>query len=506
MVNHKYIDPDACTEVIGCVYQDISLLDNQKYSFTEEDFPNEFHRVLFGALYELHRIGVKEFDISSIEDFLENKTKSYGIYKNANGTEFLQTIREVINPSTFDFYYQRMKKMTLLRMYNERAGMDLSWLYDVDNITDLRKKEKQEDRFNKLSIYELGQLINGKIEKVKNKFLSDVQSSVIMAGEGIDDTLDMLRQSPAFGVPMYGNLFNTVYQGARLTKFYLRSANSGGGKSRRFIADACSLAATELYDPNLKTWVPGNVQTSVGYITTEQTYDEIQTMMLSFISCVNEDKILHNSWTPEEYERIKYAAQVLKKSKIYIKILPDFTLQDIEDTIRYFKSEYDISYVIHDYIHSSMKILGEVSGKAGVKGLREDNVLFMISVKLKDLANELGIFILSGTQINNEYHYTKTIDESVLSGAKSIAFKVDIGEVDVPVTEEDRGLIKTIVDKIGCDMPDLKCSIYKNRRGKWTRIYIWCKKDLGVCRVYPLFCTNWYYELLDIGGTQIKVK
>ena len=35
-----------------------------------------------------------------------------------------------------------------------------------------------------------------------------------------------------------------------------------------------------------------------------------------------------------------------------------------------------------------MKILSEVSSKTGIKGLREDNVLFMLSIKLKDLCNQ----------------------------------------------------------------------------------------------------------------------
>lgn len=31
--------------------------------------------------------------------------------------------------------------MTLLRMYNEKCGMDLSWLYDIDNILDVKKNK-----------------------------------------------------------------------------------------------------------------------------------------------------------------------------------------------------------------------------------------------------------------------------------------------------------------------------------------------------------------------------
>jgi hypothetical protein len=47
-----------------------------------------------------------------------------------------------------------------------------------------------------------------------------------------------------------------------------------------------------------------------------------------------------------------------------------------------------------------MKILSEISSKSKVAGLREDNILYLIGVKLKDLANEHGVFIISSTQLN----------------------------------------------------------------------------------------------------------
>lgn len=68
-----------------------------------------------------------------------------------------------------------------------------------------------------------------------------------------------------------------------------------------------------------------------------------------------------------------------------------------------------------------MKILSEISSKAGVKNLREDNILFMISVRLKDLCNEYGVFIMTATQLNSDYQTSSTPDQNLLRGAKSIA-------------------------------------------------------------------------------------
>lgn len=46
---------------------------------------------------------------------------------------------------------------------------------------------------------------------------------------------------------------------------------------------------------------------------------------------------------------------------------------------------------------TSMKILEEVTRRSGGVKLREDNVLFMLSNRLKDLCNKYGIFILTAT-------------------------------------------------------------------------------------------------------------
>ena len=83
----------------------------------------------------------------------------------------------------------------------------------------------------------------------------------------------------------------------------------------------------------------------------------------------------------------------------------------------------------HDYIHTSLKILEEISKKSGGVKLREDNILFMLSIRLKDLCNKYGIFIMSATQLNSDYQDSETPDQNLLRGAKSIADKIDYGSI-----------------------------------------------------------------------------
>ena len=146
MSKSKYTDTSSIVQVIGNIFNNPNILDmDEKYFFVEEDFVEEFHQIIFGSIYNLHQLGAKEISISSIEDYLEQRPKKLAIYKSFNGAEYLTKCSKGAKFSAFDYYYNRMKKMTLFRAYQEIAGMDLSDLYDPDNILDAKKKQKQEE-------------------------------------------------------------------------------------------------------------------------------------------------------------------------------------------------------------------------------------------------------------------------------------------------------------------------------------------------------------------------
>lgn len=501
----KYIDLSATIQVIGCIYQNPSLLDDERYFFNEEDFTEEFHKILFGSIYNLHALGAKEVNVNTIEDYLKDRPKSLATYKTYKGAEYLQKITENIQLSTFDYYYQRVKKMTLLRMYSN-AGMDLSWLYDINNILDAKKKQAQEDWLDNSSLDSIADLIDKKITEIRMKYVDDSNEDFIQAGDRMIELIESLQKRPEIGYPMYGPLINTVTRGARLKKFYLRSAATGVGKTRSMIADACSIACDKIYDSDLGKWIENGTKEPTMFITTEQEVDEIQTMMLAFLSNVNENHIIYNAYEEGELERVVYAAELIQKCPLYIKKLPDFSMKDIENTIKFGIHEWDVRYVFFDYLHTSMKILSEVTSKTGIKGLREDNVLFMISIKLKDICNEYGVFILTATQLNADYTTAQQYDQNLLRGAKSIADKIDLGMIMLKTSKEDKEALREVITRLKFEEPVIKISIYKNRRGQYKDILLWCKANQATCRVIPMFATDYNYQLIDLPDFKINVN
>jgi len=498
----KYIDSTSIIQVIGSVYNTPQLLDyGDKYVITENDFPDKFHKIAFGAIYKLHELGAEKINLENILDFLSSRPQSEAIFKQQKGEEWLLKASDAALSSGFDYYYGRLKKMSLLRAY-DNYGVDVSFIYDPDNILDIKKKQIQEDFLDNATLEDIAKKVDERIDAVRMEYVDDEYGEAHQAGEGIEELIERLKEHPEVGVPMYGPLVNTVTRGARLKKFYLRSAPTGVGKSRTMVADACNIGCNRIYDENFG-WIKNGVAEPTLYITTEQEKEEIQTMMLAFLACVNEDHILNGKYEGDEEKRVREAARILSESPIYIEVLPDFSLQDVEDRIKRNIRDHDVKYVCHDYIHTSLKILEEITRRSGGVKLREDNVLFMLSIRLKDICNKYGIFILSSTQLNGDYVEAETPDQNLLRGAKAIADKIDLGMIMLPVKEKDIEALGRILTTNTFERPNIKISVYKNRRGRYKGIYLWCNADLGCCRVKPMFATTYDYEIVSINDLKI---
>lgn len=863
-MSSKYVDISAVIQVIGNVFNNPSLLELQdKYIITDNDFSNEFHKVVFGSMFKLHELGVTEFTLENINDFLATRPKYEAVYKSNKGDEWILKASEAAVSTAFDYYYQRLKKFSLLRAF-DNYGIDVSDIYDVDNILDIKKKQLQEDLLDNSSLEQIANKVDLKIEEIRATYVNDDCGEAKQAGEGILALINRFKEFPEAGVAMYGPLINTVTRGARLRKFYLRSAPTGVGKcipdytiiptpigdrkvsdikvgdelfdgfgnptkvlavypqgekevwevefkdgrkaecceehlwsyctvgqkkvskenrkfytntlkeiskkelyrksdgyqilvpmqqavhfskkdfsidpyilglalgdgsfrydsknkafmfssadeelvnsfetimgwsskkysnhsfyswyfedlnnlshknvwveeflkdypklwnvksedkfipqeyfmgsieqrldllnglldtdgsidkekgrisfytvsnqlkedviklslslgfkatyliddhkdtlpvfkieitgkpedkvklfklsrkkeiilnwfnngkrkennlfnpivkitktnkktpmtcfyvdndehlflmndyivthnTRTMIADICYIACEKIYDEQFG-WIGSGPAQPCLYITTEQDLEEIQTMMLAFISNVNEDHIIYNEYEDGEEERVRMAAEMIAAAPLYIEELPDFSLQDVEDKIKKNIREHEIKYCFHDYIHTSLKILEEITRRSGGVRLREDNVLFMLSTRLKDICNKYGVFIMSATQLSGDYVDSKTPDQNLLRGAKAIADKIDFGSILLPVKDEDLVSLEPVLAANVYEKPNLKLSIYKNRRGKYKGIYLWCRANLGTCRVKPMFATGYDYGLIEMDDIKITLK
>jgi replicative DNA helicase len=488
---NKFYDQKTEEAVLLNLFKFPLLLEQvDKFYFSTDDFTNKYHKMLFATINNLVVQGLEHLSIFDVENYLHSRPEYKNMFDSNNGKEFLDAADGVADLNSFEYYYGKLKKLTLLRAFDSNG-------VDVDS--ELKILDEH-------GIEELADIIDQRIDKIKYEYLSKTWSISKQAGEGLLDLIESLKQQPEFGIPLYGSLINSITRGARLRKFYLRSAPTGLGKSRMMIADICNFACDEIYDTRKRQWVQNGTAEPSVFISTELGIDECQTMALAFLSGVREDAILNGTYYNDEEDRVLHAAQILNRSPIWIEHLPDFSIRDIENVIRRNRRENGVLYYGFDYIHSSLKILEEISQRTKGMKLREDNILFMLAIRLKDLCNELGVFIMSSTQLNADWESRDTSNQNVLRGAKAIGDKVDVGYISLPITEQDKEALTPFIQASCIPMPNMVHHIYKNRRGKFKSVKLWCYADLSTCRVEPLFLTDNDYTTINIEDFEIVVK
>lgn len=505
MNKNLYVDVPSIVQVLGSIFTHPEILENGQYNFIPEDFPQDFHKIIFESIYNLNKLGVKKVTVETIEDYLNTNPKKYGIYQANQGSKYLEKITLAAQPDAFDFYYNRLKKFTLLRAYSD-LGMDLSDFYDPNSL-DLKVLSLQEERLNNTSLENIANYIEIKIDEIKIKYAQESQDLFVEDnGDKIRRLIAGYKENPALGAPLYDEFSNTIFRGARRKKLYLRSAPSGVGKSRAMIADACNLGYDEFYDVEKGEWVSLGKAIPTLYINSEMDDEEILTIRLAFLSGVPEDKIVMGTFSPQEEERIYHAVKIIERGKLKINIVSNYDLTQIENIIKTSNRKYKINYIFFDYLHSTQKILSQVSLSTGIKGLQEYSILFLIANRLKELCNELNCFILTSTQLNGDWKTAKIFDQNLLRGSKSIADKIDAGMILMDVVPEDLEKLTPITSQLGV-IPNAKMSVYKNRGNKYNKMLVWYKMDKGIARLTPLFCTTYDFELIEgVEKTKIKVE
>ncbi len=411
-------DKRSIFAVLGCLLKNPAILDDTtRYRLTKDDFNEQFHKLLFAAISNLYQEGISDIDYLIIDNYLSQYNLQYEIFINNNGIEYLQRALEAANFENFDYVYNRIKKFSLLRAFAEK-GIDIKDIYD-DTITDPRYQEKMQEQFDALSVDDIADIIDRRIIEVKSVFMINEGHEGIHAGDGVRALKEEMKLTPEIGLPLRGDIMNMVTRGARLKKLYMQSLPTGVGKTRLAIGNACNLGTNEIWSETQGKWVNNGIITPTLFITTELEKEEVQTCLLAFLSNVDESAILDGKYSGDEESRVDYAAEVLEKGELYIEYLPNFCYSDVENIIRKYYLQHKVKYHFFDYIHTTIRMLSEMMKETKGMKLREDNMLHMFSSNLKELCNELGIFVYTATQVNGEWENKKTANQNMIRGMLS---------------------------------------------------------------------------------------
>lgn len=484
------VDKNSILQIFGALMKHPQYLsETDKYKLSLDDFYYKFDKYVFAAIENLYRNGAQRIQPIDVENYLQSNAAAAVIFKQNNGIEYLQDADYLSEEKNFDFYYQRLKKVNLLNSL-QKQGIDISEFY----IEDLTKPNAMEvnRQFEELSIDDILESLKKKLLGIEHEFIQNEVTQTQSAYLNIEQIIEDAAAGADIGVPVQGEILNEILAGARLGTMIIRSAGSGTGKTRQAVGDACLIAYPFRYEESEDEWVQIGTGKKVLFIATEQTFPEIQKMILAYLTGFNESKFRYGNFTPKEERIIRQALWVMKEyeDNFFIVQMPNPRIDLVKNLVREQVLLHDIEYVFYDYIFICPSLLSEFKGVA----LRNDEILLMFSTALKELAVELNVCMFTSTQVNANADSNATIrNESSIAGSRAVINKADIGMVMARPTKEE---IDFFVNN-GQPIPNIVTDIYKVRSGEWTQVRIWSYADLGNLRKIDLFLTNSRLEMIE---------
>lgn len=513
MIKKDLFDNNTSLYVLSCLMHKPLLLQDERYVFTKTDFYKPLQQMVFYAVFNMAQNGVEKITPQDVDLYLSQYESQYEYYKKEKGYEFVSQCyqsTEGTDDKQFETYYNRLKKFSVLRDL-EAIGYDTKEFYDTEK--DPLNRDAEDEKLNSMSLTQIIDGVRGHLVEIENRHVGKDSGTSQLASDGMRKLFADLQANPEVGLPLDGEIVNYATRGARLGKLYTYSAPSGAGKTRYMVGNACSISMPYI-DQNGKVIFRGTVEEDdyqrVLYIATEQQADEIQTMILAYVSGVNEKNILLGSFTPLELERISQALDIIDAygKNLIIEVIPDPSIAMIKAVLAKYIVQDNVEYIFYDYIFSSPGLLSEFRDVQ----VREDVALMMLSNSIKEIAMSYNVFIQSATQLNDGWS-KKEIglrDQNCIRGSKAIADKIDIGMIGVKLGEEEKKQIETIWTELQRQdpqkykhEPNVVIDIYKNRRGELNGVKVFRYFDYSTCRCYDLFITDTSYKTVSEIG-QLK--
>ena len=231
VVKKDLFDKNASLYVLSCLMRRPLLLQEERYAFVSTDFNVPLHQMVFFAIYNMAQSGVEKISPQDVDLYLKQYSAQYEFYKREKGYEFVLQCYQTSEGSDdkqFDYYYQRLKKFSMLRDL-EGIGIDTSDFYDTEK--NALNRDLEDEKLNKTKLNAIPEHIRSLLVEIENKHIGKDNSTSQNAAKGIRQLVADLKAQPEVGLPLDGDIVNFAARGARLGKLYTYSAPSGAGKA-----------------------------------------------------------------------------------------------------------------------------------------------------------------------------------------------------------------------------------------------------------------------------------
>ena len=375
--------PDMERACLSCLLVKPSLILEVESFLRDDDFLISHHRILFSVLKRLALVQFTKklepmFDSITVLDYLKLLGIENEYLASNKGLEYLESLRSSISLlelDNFKHYIQEIRSFGLRRsLYREGLSIQSMVL-----------NKKSED---------VGTLLSRAETKLFEIHMqaSMLQRRPIQIGEGLRQWLEERFNAPkeVIGVPTGFPSLDTRILGLWTGSLTILAAKYKRGKSAMLQAIGLNVA---------KMGIP------VYMISTEMQDTEIQSRAVANFAGISLHKIMKGQCGEEEKQKIHRAVDLLEKIPFTHLHVTNYTLEELLALIKRYvyqqvgfdeKGKTKPCLVLLDYIKMSDK----VDKNSWVE--HEWQALGEFSKKLKELASNLNIPILSAAQLNEQ--------------------------------------------------------------------------------------------------------
>lgn len=501
---------NVADKLLGCYLQNPELCLDNKYPINKEEFQVLFHKIIYATIYNLSIQGCKEITVMDIDQFVKPYQTEYNVLQDNSFEDYIVTITELTSVENFEYYYNEFRKFSCLNEYQEK-GFDIKKFYDVD-----KSEDSQLENLNNYSIDDIITYFDGLQTEIKRHYNGRNVREEYIAGTDFLESKERFKETPLIGNSFQSEFLNGIFRG--MYGFLLRGAKSGGGKSILSMGDLCKATIKEYWDYTENKFVINKSRKGSGlFINTElDLRDELDPMIIAWISGVPRNHIIDGNYEQGEEERVEYATQVLLDSELYIVDDPEFTTKSLTDTIKDYAYNKNVQTICFDYVSNNGFVAKEISSETKVPQ-REDMVLLTLTDRLKQVQRECNVSLISAVQTNGQEDSMEYPTESCLAGGKSQVRKTDGTMIMLYPTKKELSQLGTLIAKWNSQhnknnfgntiMPNNVVHIIKGRGSKYPKnIKVFQYVDLGTARTYDMFCTNKANEPINVDKIKIEYE
>ena len=214
--------------LFGVYCNNPKLILDEKYTTNENDYNEKFHKLVFGAIYNLAKKNVTKITSVEIENEIAQFPNCISTWETNNGATYIERAIEETEDKLLNvgMYYDNVRKYSIIRKAIEILKMDVSFIYDEND-------ENKMKVFNEMTSTQILDIFLGKFSDFKGLWKSSFEDNFdFHAGDSIKETLlNCKNQDTSFGYPFQSQYMTTIFRGMKPKKFIIRSSISGGGRT-----------------------------------------------------------------------------------------------------------------------------------------------------------------------------------------------------------------------------------------------------------------------------------